>query len=178
VPAGIENTYDLEVTGPFHNFIANGIVVHNSFDVQSMRYTGARICAAARGQLHLEEVFYLRPVGNYSDRQGKRYEYTAEDRYADLELCRIAAERYAQRLANGAAEEHARGILPFDLRQHFVVSFSLRALLHFLDLRAKADAQQEIRDLCRLMLPYLQEWVPEVADWYLTTRYGKARLAP
>jgi thymidylate synthase (FAD) len=149
-----------------------------SFDVQSMRYTGARICAAARGQLHLEEVFYLRPVGNYSDRQGKRYEYTAEDRYADLELCRIAAERYAQRLANGAAEEHARGILPFDLRQHFVVSFSLRALLHFLDLRAKADAQQEIRDLCRLMLPYLQEWVPEVADWYLTARYGKARLAP
>jgi thymidylate synthase (FAD) len=149
-----------------------------SFDVQSMRYTGQRICAAARGELPLEQVIYLRPVGSYSDRQGKRYEYTAEDRYADLELCRMAAERYAQRLANGAAEEHARGILPFDVRQHFVVSFTLRALLHFLDLRAKADAQQEIRDLCQLMLPHLQAWAPEIAGWYLTTRYGRARLAP
>ena len=42
----------------------------------------------------------------------------------------------------GFAEEHARGILPFDYRQHFVVSFSLRAFLHFLDLRAKLDAQE------------------------------------
>ena len=42
-----------------------------SFDVQSMRYTGDRICRAANGELPLEEVFYLRPVGTYSDRQGK-----------------------------------------------------------------------------------------------------------
>lgn len=149
-----------------------------SFDVQSLRYTGARICAAARGELHLEDVFYLRPVGSYSDRQGKRYDYTAEDREIDLQGCAVAAARYSSLLSAGVAEEHARGILPFDVRQHFVVSFTLRALLHFLDLRAKADAQQEIRDLCQLMLPYLQAWAPEIAGWYLTTRYGKARLAP
>ena len=43
-----------------------------SFDVQSMRYTGDRIRRAADGDLELEEVIYLRPVGDYSDRQGKR----------------------------------------------------------------------------------------------------------
>ncbi len=42
-----------------------------SFDVQSMRYTGDRITKAASGELDLEEVFYLRPLGSYSDRQGK-----------------------------------------------------------------------------------------------------------
>ncbi|MEB3264656.1 MAG: FAD-dependent thymidylate synthase [Synechococcus sp.] len=149
-----------------------------SFDVQSMRYTGERICRAARGEVELEEVFYLRPVGQYSDRQGKKYTYTAEQRAVDLELCAAAARRYAALLAEGFAEEHARGILPFDYRQHFVVSFSLRALLHFLDLRAKLDAQQEIRALCDLLWPHLQQWAPEFADWYARSRLHRARLAP
>ncbi|QPN67196.1 FAD-dependent thymidylate synthase [Synechococcus sp. CBW1006] len=149
-----------------------------SFDVQSMRYTGERICRAADGAMELEEVFYLRPVGSYSDRQGKRYLYSEEQRAIDLHLCQQAAERYRDLLASGFAEEHARGILPFDYRQHFVVSFSLRAFLHFLDLRAKLDAQQEIRALCDLMWPHLERWAPEFADWYAKSRLHKARLAP
>jgi thymidylate synthase (FAD) len=170
---GEQITYDLEVEEPWHNFVANGLVVHNS-----MRYTGDRICRAADGALDLEEVFYLRPVGNYSDRQGKKYAYTAEQRAVDLEICRAAADRYRDLLAAGFAEEHARGILPFDYRQHFVVSFSLRAFLHFLDLRAKLDAQEEIRALCELMWPHLQAWAPEIAAWYEKSRLHKARLAP
>jgi thymidylate synthase (FAD) len=149
-----------------------------SFDVQSMRYTGDRICKAANGELDLEEVFYLRPVDSYSDRQGKKYSYTTDERAKDLALCRAAAERYAELLAAGFAEEHARGILPFDYRQHFVVSFSLRAFLHFLDLRAKLDAQQEIRELCDLMWPHLVAWAPQFAEWYEKSRLHKAWLAP
>jgi thymidylate synthase (FAD) len=149
-----------------------------SFDVQSMRYTGDRIRRAARGELALEEVFYLRPAGDYADRQGKKYTYSDEQRAIDLELCRRAAERYAELLDAGYAEEHARGILPFDYRQHFVVSFSLRALLHFLDLRAKLDAQLEIRALCDLLWPHLQSWTPEIAAWYEKSRLHRARLAP
>ncbi|QNI47046.1 thymidylate synthase [Synechococcus sp. A18-25c] len=149
-----------------------------SFDVQSMRYTGERICRAADGELDLEEVFYLRPVGDYSDRQGKKYTYSDTLRDNDLTLCRQAAERYRDLLRSGFAEEHARGILPFDYRQHFVVSFSLRAFLHFMDLRAKLDAQQEIRELCDLMWPHLQQWAPEFAAWYEKTRLHRARLAP
>lgn len=149
-----------------------------SFDVQSMRYTGERISRAADGAVDLEDVFYLRPVGDYADRQGKKYHYSAQQRAIDLELCHQAAVRYRDLLAAGFAEEHARGILPFDYRQHFVVSFTLRALLHFLDLRAKLDAQQEIRALCDLLWPHLKEWTPEFAAWYGQTRLHKARLAP
>lgn len=150
-----------------------------SFDVQSMRYTGERVCAVARGELDLEKVFYLRPVGGYSDRQGKRYHYTAEHRSEDRHLLSLMARCYAERVALcGFSEEHARSLLAFDVRQHFVVSFSLRALLHFFDLRAKLDAQLEIRQLCELMFPHLQAWAPHVAEWYRTHRWAKAKLAP
>jgi thymidylate synthase (FAD) len=149
-----------------------------SFDVQSMRYTGDRICRAAMGEIELDEVFYLRPPGQYFDRHGKKYLYTELQREKDFALCQEAANRYIELIDLGFAEEHARGILPFDYRQHFVVSFSLRAFLHFLDLRAKLDAQEEIRSLCELMLPCLREWTPQFSEWYEKTRLHKARLAP
>ncbi|MEM6869348.1 MAG: FAD-dependent thymidylate synthase, partial [Cyanobacteria bacterium P01_C01_bin.121] len=51
-----------------------------SFDVQSFRYTGSRIVNVAEGKADVEDVFYLRPVGAYTDRQGKKYEYTKDVR--------------------------------------------------------------------------------------------------
>jgi thymidylate synthase (FAD) len=149
-----------------------------SFDVQSMRYTGERILKAAKKEIDIETVFYLRPVGEYLDRKGGKYTYTEQKRSDDLLYCLESAKRYEVMIRDGAAEEHARGMLPFDYRQHFVVSFSLRAFLHFLDLRAKLDAQEEIRQLCNLMWPHLQSWAPEIASWYEKTRLHRARLAP
>lgn len=152
--------------------------ISTSFDVQSGRYTSARFVECAEGRRNVEEVFYLRPVGRYNDRQGKKYEYTAEQRLADLERCLDAAKHYARRLSEGMAEEHARGLIPFDFRQHFVVSFNLRSVLHFMDLRSKLDAQDEIRALCDLIWPRVKEWTPEISAWYEVNRLGKARLAP
>jgi len=149
-----------------------------SFDVQSMRYTGNRICRAAREELPIEDVFYVRPVGEYKDRHGKHYTYSELHRWHDLCDCLSAAVRYKERILAGFSEEHARGLLPFDYRQHFVVSFTLRALLHFLDLRFKRDAQLEIYQLCELLWPHVEEWVPQIASWYQDTRLHKAKLAP
>ncbi len=36
---GMKETYDLEVEGPFHNFLAGGIVTHNSVNEYSARYS-------------------------------------------------------------------------------------------------------------------------------------------
>lgn len=149
-----------------------------SFDVQSFRYTSQRIIDVSTGRREIEEVFYLRPVGEYTDRSGDRYAYTEELRKIDLARAYDAAGHYAYQVRQGLAEEQARGLLPFDTRQHFVVSFTLRALLHFLDLRAKLDAQLEIRQLCDLIWPELQAWAPAVAGWYEKSRLGKGRLAP
>lgn len=149
-----------------------------SFDVQSGRYTGNRIIQVAEGIRDVEEVFYLRPVGVYTDRKGAKYEYTEEMRKIDRIMCIDSAGRYRLAVQAGMAEEHARDQLPYCVRQHFVVSFTLRSALHFMDLRAKLDAQLEIRQLCELMWPRIREWTPEIAAWYEKARMHKARLAP
>lgn len=170
---GMQTTYDLGVEGPWHNFVANGVVVHNSF-----RYTGQRILDVVEGKREVEEVFYLRPLGFYSDRQGKKYEYTAEARQQDLDWCLEASRRYKTRIDQGFAEEHARGLIPFDIRQHWVMSANVRSLMHLLDLRWKADAQLEAQKMCEAIWPHFQAWVPAVAAWYEENRLKKARLAP
>lgn len=149
-----------------------------SFDVQSMRYTGERIFQAAWGELSVESVFYLRPPGFYCGRDGGKFEYTAAQRIKDLDYCFGAAVKYKDAVAGGMPYEQARSLLPFDYRQHFVVSFTMRALMHFLDLRSKKDAQEEIRVLCDLMMEHFRQWSPQIADWYEVTRLHRARLAP
>jgi thymidylate synthase (FAD) len=170
---GLQMTYDLEVEDPWHNFVANGIVVHNSF-----RYTGSRIIEVVEGKLDLEEVFYLRPVGAYNDRQGKKYEYTAAQRQEDLAWCLEGCKRYAERIQQGLSEEHARGLIPFDVRQHWVMSGNARSIMHLLDIRGKFDVQMETRVMTEMMFEKFQEWMPEISAWYEKNRWRKGTLAP
>lgn len=149
-----------------------------SFDVQSFRYTGQRIVDVVNGKREVEEVFYLRPIGAYSDRQGKRYDYTPEQRQQDIDWCLTACHRYTERINQGFSEEHARGLIPFDVRQHWVMSANVRSLMHLLDLRWKSDAQLEAQKLCEAIFPHFQAWVPAIAAWYEANRLKKARLAP
>jgi thymidylate synthase (FAD) len=165
-----------------------------SFDVQSFRYTGQRISDTVTAYHRLLEtssdgeydildqtvgkLFYLRPLGEYTDRNGSKYIYRYKDRYEDLQDCLHAARKYQDRVAMGFSEEHARGLIPFDVRQHWVLSANVRSLMHLLDLRWKADAQLEARHLCELIWPHFKAWVPEIASWYETNRLHKARLSP
>ena len=149
-----------------------------SFDVQSFRYTGQRIVDVATGDRNVEEVFYLRPVGKYDNRQGKKYEYTENQRQADVQWCIEACKRYQESIKEGLVEEHARGLIPFDARQHFVLSCNMRSLMHLLDLRWKRDAQLEAQKFCELLFSHFEEWSPEIARWYQDNRAKKARLSP
>lgn len=156
-----------------------------SFDVQSFRYTGQRIIDVVDPSVSIhdypfrvDKVFYLRPSGTYTDRQGKRYEYSDQERKKDLNWCVDACLRYREKIELGFSEEHARGLIPFDIRQHWVMSCNIRTLMHVLDMRWKADAQLECQQLCDLIWPHFESWVPAIAGWYKANRAHKARLAP
>lgn len=150
-----------------------------TFNVQSGRYTGKRIIDVADGNRSVEEVFYLRPVGDYSNRQGKKYSYTEEARKEDLDFCFELAKRYKTRYELGFSEEHIRDVYSnYCLRQHFTVSFNIRSLFHFLDMRSTADAELEIQTLCHLMCPHVQRWIPQIFEYYAEKRLGKNQLAP
>jgi thymidylate synthase (FAD) len=150
-----------------------------SFDCQSFRYTGSQVIDVALGKRDVEEVFYLRPVGFYTDRQGKKYEYKPHHREAHKQKCILAAKDYADDLTTyGLSEEHARDLLPSGYRQHFVVSFNHRSLIHVLDMRWKANAQLEAQWWCDKVAEAVQDIAPAVFDWYLENRAKKAKLAP
>jgi thymidylate synthase (FAD) len=167
-------------SGFVHNVIVQARThrVGISFDVQSQRYTCKRVIKVANRQMKPEEVFYVRPPGFYTNRKGKKYEWLDADYQTQLGLCQASAERFAYQYESGVSEEHARDYLPQNIRQNFVVTFSLRSLLHFLDLRAKLDAQLEIQALCEAMISPSREWIPEIFAYYEQKRLRKARLSP
>lgn len=149
-----------------------------SFDVQSMRYTGSRIEQVATGELPPEDVFYVRPPGRYRDRQGDPYEWTQDDYDETLALSVSSAMDYTNLRKKGVSEEQARGVLITNYLQNVVVTFNLRGWLHLLDIRLKADAQDEIRWLMEAVALEVQRWAPEVYGWWAESRRGKAMLAP
>lgn len=155
--------------------------IEGTFDVQSTRYTGQRIIEFVEnaGNQDIEEIFYFRPVGFYTDRKGNKYEYTEEDRSEDITDAYYAANKYAILVKRGWSEEHARlSCLGYNIRQHFVMSINARALMHICDLRAKKDAEIEIQQLSLLLLAEFYKWMPQVAEWYERERLGKALLSP
>jgi thymidylate synthase (FAD) len=160
-----------------------------TFDCQSQRYTGKRILRLNQALKKvttnkeiwelLEEVFYFRPTGYYFDREGNKYFYSPEERKKDLFFTKTAVEYYADKVENqGYAPEHARDLLTQNIRQHFVVTFNARSLLHFSDLRLPKDAQPEIRNLASLIFKHFNNWMPQVAEFYSKKRFGKNLLAP
>lgn len=152
--------------------------IGTSFDVQSQRYTGKRVLKVADGRVDVEDVFYIRPPGLYTNREGKKYEWTQQDIKNKRETIISACQSYAEDYRLGRCEEHIRDYLPQCIRQNFVVSFNLRSVLHFMDLRSKLDAQLEVAALCESFIPILRDWAPSVWGYYEAKRLRKARLSP
>ena len=168
------------VSGYVHNVMVQART-HRAgitFDVQSQRYTGKRVVQVANNELPVDDVFYIRPPGYYTNRKGKKYEWTLADYNDELDFIYEGCKRYAAKYERGMCEEHIRDGLVQGIRQNFVVSANLRSILHILDLRAKMDAQLEIQALCEQIAPELENWAPNVWKYYEEKRLHRARLSP
>ena len=122
---GEEDVYDLEMAEPYHNYVANGFVVHNC--QRSQRYVS-------------EDSFdYIVPESliGCKDKYEKFMAYTA-DLYKWLVL-------------NGVPKEDARYILPNATATNIIVTMNARSLLNFFRLRCCNRAQWEIRELADAM---------------------------
>ena len=140
--AGVEQTYDLCVEGPWHNFVANGIVVHNSFNEESGRYH------------KLSDDFYVPAPEAVRTQVGKPGSYSFEslaDPLADETIDtfkRVYKDLFAEYeglIEKGVAKELARAILPFGIYTQFYWTLNARSLMNFLSLRNATAAQYEIR---------------------------------
>jgi thymidylate synthase (FAD) len=126
----------------------------------------------------IEKTFWVRPVGTYTDRQGKHYDVTEEDRRIQISYIFDNCQLYHQLVNKGYSEEHAASFLPMTIRQHFVFSVNVRSLLHLLDVRLPKDAQLEIRCFMEMLYIEFEKLLPLIAQWYKENRYGKKKLAP
>ena len=186
----------------FPHSVVSQITRHqdSAFLVQSMRYTGDRIAAFGQKLTEFEvfnytdlnnnpnhvqlfnglwELFYYRNVGeHYTNRQGKKYIYSERSYNSLIDKNINACIDYYLDIEDGMSEEHAREGLTYNFRQNFMVAGDLQAILHFMDQRSKADSQLEIRKFAEHAMAKVKEFAPEFAEWYMSKRYGRARLAP
>jgi len=150
--AGEQETFDLEMAGENHNFVANGIVTHNS--QLSQRYVdeteanfvvppaiiGDEVLEAAwRTQIEAAQASYVALVAQLMER------------YAWVES-RVHRRKMAR--------EAARGVLPNSTETKIVATGNARAWRTMLELRAGEGAEQEIRRMAVAVLRLLQAEAP------------------
>ncbi len=154
---GVRQTYDLSIEGPWHNFVANGVVVHNSFNEFSMRYAKAT------------DDFYVPEADDVRSQVGKPGAYSFEP--VDPELAERTREElqavydmayatYTRLVEEGVARELARSVIPVGAYTEFYWTVNARALMNFVSLRAAETAQREIRRYAEACEQFLAEQMP------------------
>jgi len=136
---GKKMTYDLAVAGPFHNYIANGFIVHNSYNERSGRYT------EYKDEFYVPEK--LRAPAKENKQASVFADFPNESELLKLikETHELAYKNYKKLLEAGVARELARSILPLATYTQFYWTINARSLMNFINLRADAHAQWEIR---------------------------------
>jgi thymidylate synthase ThyX len=136
---GERETYDIEMAGPHHNFVANGIVTHNSqlsqryvdesqanFVVPPAILGDEALEAKWRAQVEAAQAAYVALVADLME----RYTWVPD---------RVHRRKMAR--------EAARGVLPNSTETKIVVTANARAWRTMLALRAGEGADLEIRRL-------------------------------
>ena len=151
---GEQSTYDLEMEGPHHNFVANGIITHNS--QLSQRYVDE------------SEIGFVLPP---------EIEEGTPEFDAWVSACDASLASY-QRLLAGVtdkvgdsgpvtmrkkrARQAARSVLPNCAETKIVVTGNARAWRHFCEMRGAPNADVEIRRLAVEVLRQLHAESPNL----------------
>lgn len=171
---GEKETYDIEVEGPFHNFIANGIVTHNSVNEYSTRYSIAVDASQRTG----ESEWRQQSSDNRQGSSGMMDTVQGQMLSArESELQNFARDIYQERLELGVAREQARKDLPLSTYTEAYWKVDLHNLLHFLRLRMDSHAQQEIRDYASVIGEQIvAKWCPFAWEAFLDYQFHSVGL--
>lgn len=162
-PSGVEHTYDIEMDGPNHNFVANGLVVHNS--QESMRYCnygkkGLKVvCPPTIGL----------PPGEYTIAQHTCEELCEKYRWMNpcqlrwLTTVEMCYQEYLQELKEGVKPEDARFTLPNATKTEVVTTYNISMWRHVIRERALNErAQWEIRKVITEGFEFLKLKLPSI----------------
>jgi 5-methylcytosine-specific restriction endonuclease McrA/DNA-binding XRE family transcriptional regulator len=143
--AGEQMTYDIVMEGPHHNFVANGFVTHNSH--LSQRYVSGRMLRFVERpeytgdeQLHAQ---FLERIERASNEYMALSTRLLEMQQAGAKI--LSAEERTD--LRKKVQQSARSVLPNETEAPIVVTGNARAWRHFIEMRASAHAEIEIREL-------------------------------
>jgi thymidylate synthase ThyX len=130
---GIHQTYDIEVDNTSHNYIANGVLSHNS-----QRYSEILSFATPR-EARLQDLKNRQNSIETDDEELQKEWDIYQQKVID-----ISKKAYEWALNKGIAKEQARSVLPEGLTMsRMYVNGNVRSWFHFAELRAGNGTQKE-----------------------------------
>lgn len=152
---GKEMTYDLEVDHESHNYVANGIIVHNS-----QRYKEVTA---------FDDTFEIYDARrqDLKNRQNSINNMSEDDRLwfetAQLDVQELAVEKYQEALDKGIAKEQARFLLPLNVKTKIYINGNIRSWIHYLNIRTGMETQKEHRDIALQIKEIFKREFPNIA---------------
>lgn len=140
---GVEDVYDIEMLTPYHNYIANGFVVHNC--VESQRY----VDESSSG-----DIAFIRPLFYKDEPDDPNHAYE-DKQFAASMIWRDQMENIEQSYKSmrmlGIRNEDARKVLPNSTATRIMMDVNFRELLHIYKLRSASSAYPEMRKCMDLL---------------------------
>jgi thymidylate synthase (FAD) len=156
---GVKETYDMEINHQDHNYVANGIVTHNS-----QRYAEASNFTTDR-EPRLQDP---------KNRQNSIYPdndiavpLSIAFENLQKEVVNIAQVNYQKALEMGIAKEQARALLPEGLTETTLyMAGTLRSWIHYIDLRAGNGTQKEHQEIAEKCKNIVLEQFPMLSEYW------------
>ena len=152
---GIEETYDIEMDHDSHNFVANGIVVHNSTRYQDATVLGAPQVPHLRRQDQKNRQNSIDDLDTASIQKYYRRIGT---------LFEEAGHLYKEMISDGVAKECARNILPLATPTRLYMNGTIRSWITYLALREKSGTQLEHMTLAKDIKKIFSGQLPTIAE--------------
>jgi flavin-dependent thymidylate synthase len=143
--AGEQMTYDIEMEAPHHNFVAEGIITHNS--QVSQRYVSGRVLRFVERPEYAVDPELHAAFERRIDRSAAEYEQVAQRLLAQQKEGAELLSADAKTDLRKKVQQAARSLLPNETEAPIVMTGNVRAWRHFLEMRASAHAEIEIRAL-------------------------------
>ena len=147
---GEKETYDMEIDHSSHNYVANGIITHNS-------------------QRYAESTDFITRECRLQDTKNRQNSLEVEDKellnwweQSQKEVLDAVRAKYKEALDKGIAKEVARTILPEGLTvSKLYMQGTVRSWLHFIQVRDdEGVAQKEVVDVARKVKKELLKLYP------------------
>ena len=167
---GVQMTYDIEMDHPTHNFVVDGIVVHNS-----QRYANTNKI----GRIEIPQLRAQDPKNRQNSTDTlvqKLGKPQLADLYRKMAIHFEDAEHlYQEMISLGVAKESARFVLPLASPTKLYMQGTLRSWIHYIQLRTEAGTQLEHRALASAIQDVFCKEFPiisEALDWLIPEHTG------